>query len=588
MDIKDVDIGGLVLRNGKVVLVDSIHLCNGILEHINQIPMCRFRPWTPTLDGQGRIVWPGGDSQLLEGEEAYVWFNKGRNFDDPGDEEYWTGPNTDWDHSRKREEYKVTHFLPLGKAAERLLGSVEPSKVVESSEIVEGDFVTIDNGKEVVKYLPTGTVCEVLGVTNYGVTVKDIDGTKRSRSFDHIELYAKAAEHQTYLDTEVPSGVEKLPFDDGGWGVPVEGDSWVNEDGLLCHWSKGDRAVDYGHGFKRVIVRKIEANEPTKLGHVSIAASCSPTAIGTAYPVGVKGNHKISQEGQWIDWTGGKMPNLPDGTLLQIRFRDGDVQIRNGYTGRSGMQAYWNHDKNDPGSWEIVAYRVLPNLPEGERHEGRYDVPKKGESFLNLEGGVSVALMDFDCGEDGKRWILKPRTDNITKEAVEMTEEIASVAEYQSANACDVLESMYQLANLISQGEDMSDKTNEELLKEAPEQLGYERSVGVPRTGRFRKDLFYSPLTRTISKRGDLTETLNGGRRVIYRKKKSKLRKTFDVATFIPRWSLANTWKPALGATFLLGATTCAVGCAAHFLGYQFDPSVLMEKVGSVVEGLNQ
>ena len=134
----------------------------------------------------------------------------------------------------------------------------------------------------------------------------------------------------------------------------------------------------------------------------------------------------------------------------------------------------------------------------------------------------------------------------------------------------------------------MSEKTNEELLNEAPEQIGFERSIGVPRTGRFKKDLYYSPVTKEIENGTNFVKSIDDGRRVIYRKKKSNLRKTLDVATFIPRWSLANTWKPALGATFLLGATTCAVGCAAHFLGYQFDPSVLMEKVGSVVEGLNQ
>ena len=74
MDIKDIEVRDLVLRNGKVVLVDSIHSCNGIIERINQIPICQFEPWTPTLDGQGSIVWPGGDCPLFEGEEAYVWF----------------------------------------------------------------------------------------------------------------------------------------------------------------------------------------------------------------------------------------------------------------------------------------------------------------------------------------------------------------------------------------------------------------------------------------------------------------------------------------------------------------------------------
>ena len=618
MDIEDVEIGGLVLLNGKVVRVLSIHSCNGIIERINQIPVFNFKPWTPTLDDQGRIIWPGGDYPLFEGEKAYVWFKEGSNFDELGDESSCSDEKNDWDHSGSLIGRHVTHFKPIGKAAERLLGSIE------SSEIAEGDFVTIDNGKEVVKYLPTGTVCEVLGVTNYGVTVKDIDGKTRGRSFDCIELYATAAEHQTYLDTEVPEGYEKLPFDDGGWGVPVEGDLWLNRAGISCSFSYGDKPDVSINDGKRVIVRKIEGNEPkqpTKLGHVSIAASRSPTAIGTgSYAVG---NHKMStaneppEEGAWIPHTTNEMPIGGD-ELVQIKTKNKPES--DGLITRADCGLTWVDAKENP----ITHYRVLPPLPEGEEHEGRYDFPKKGEPFLNLEGGVSVSLLDFVCGDDGKRWILKPRPstapDGAYSYAVGWTDwsdlPASAVAKGPSGyclpatavmksnepsvdevRVIDVINAMEQKIvqsmgipkQLISnQGEDMPEKTNEELLKEAPEQIGYERSVGVPRTGRFRKDLFYSPIDRKITKRDDLLTSRRGGRRVIYRKKKSKLRKTFDVATFIPRWSLANTWKPALGATFLLGATTCAVGCAAHFLGYQFDPSVLVESARSAVEGLNQ
>ena len=461
MDIEDVEIGGLVLLNGKVVRVLSIHSCNGIIERINQIPVFNFKPWTPTLDDQGRIVWPGGDCPLLEGEEAYVWFKNGPHWDEEQCKTWWDHSKSE-EHSASKLDWSgtgerlitPTHFIPLGKAAERLLGSVE------SSEIVAGDWVSpIDAEKNcpyAINFANPRKISEVRIDTDGDHKLDHFyfDNLEGSYWRSRFQLFATAAEHQTYLDTEVPEGYEKLPFDDGGWGVPVEGDSWVNT-------VTGDIVECLSHRpnmGKRVIVRNIETPSELKIGRVGIAASWSPTLLG--------------------------------------------------------------HQVMAIGKESVAQGAIVHGLPE--------------------------------CG---------------TNNTVEVDEN-------------------YVIFN--HEGEDMSVKTNEELLKEAPEQIGYERSVGVPRTGRFKKDLFYSPIDGKILKGDFVNQARNEGRRVIYRKKKSKLRKTFDVATFIPRWSLANTWKPALGATFLLGATTCAVGCAAHFLGYQFDPSVLVESARSAVEGLNQ
>lgn len=62
----------------------------------------------------------------------------------------------------------------------------------------------------------------------------------------------------------------------------------------------------------------------------------------------------------WIEWKGGECP-VPDGTLVDVRYRDGQEQFglpaNELYdTPRYAASAFWNHDglKND-----IIAYRVV-------------------------------------------------------------------------------------------------------------------------------------------------------------------------------------------------------------------------------------
>ena len=189
-----------------------------------------------------------------------------------------------------------------------------------------------------------------------------------------------------------------------------------------------------------------------------------------------------------------------------------------------------------------------------------------------------------------KFWILKPRpsTDSMTKEAVELTEEIASVVEYQPTHARDVLEYMYQFVNLINQGDEaMSEKTNEELLAEAPKQIGFERSVGIPRTGWLKKDLFYSPLHESIAKRDDVDMPLDGGRRVIYRKKKGIVGKSIGLAGYCLKRSAQFGGMTAIGTTFLVALGLASYGMhnvVENFTGYHLDADMVRSAIDRVKE----
>ena len=118
----------------------------------------------------------------------------------------------------------------------------------------------------------------------------------------------------------------------------------------------------------------------------------------------------------------------------------------------------------------------------------------------------------------------------------------------------------------------MSEKTDEQLLAEAPEVYGLEKvRWGKPEKGELvwwqgREVIKYLLKDATVEC-------------AIYRKKKSKIRKTFDGLTFIPRWAIANTWRPALGATFLVGsfftadyaADKCTGGKSAEVVSSAID-----------------
>ena len=514
-----------------------------------------FQPWQPELDDQGRIIWPGGDVPLLEGEEAYVWFKSGQNWNEDKCKEWWADGYTDWDHSGNNDQYKITHFKPLGKAAERLLGSVESSKVVESSghEIAVGDWVRcIDSSDSQLKYQ---TIYRVKRCDSVGVYVDQSGEISGAWFRNRFELYATAAEHQTYLATKAPEGVEKLPFNDGGWAVPVEGDSWVLgiDRPALQKWEYGNRPGASINSGKRVIVRKIEAtstaNEP--------------------------------KEGEWIDWSGGEMPVDGD-VLVQVML----LGVETPYDIHKAIKLGWG--VVPPSDWTITSYRVLPNLPEGEEHLGEFRLPKKGERYW--AGECTTAKVDHGRIA-GFRWILKPQpsTDSIAKEAVELTEEIASVAEYQSTNARDVLEYMYQFVNLINQGDEaMSEvKTDEQLLAEAPTQIGYDRVVGFPQTGWFRRDLFFATSGEVKSGRICIDECTNEGRRVIYRKKKGIVGKSIGLAGYCLKRSAQFGGMTAIGTTFLVALGLASYGIhnvVESFTGYHLDADMVRSAIDRVKE----
>lgn len=58
-----------------------------------------------------------------------------------------------------------------------------------------------------------------------------------------------------------------------------------------------------------------------------------------------------AEEG-WVRWTGGKRPDLPLDTVVQVRFRPGQVS-----PDRCRVEDwFWEHDRSDS---DIVAYRVV-------------------------------------------------------------------------------------------------------------------------------------------------------------------------------------------------------------------------------------
>ena len=545
MNIGDVEIDGLVeFVDGDACTFNSTGLVRKVISIVgNMVRLMgsnkqtstyrpsRFRPWTPTLDDEGRIIWPGGDCPLLAGEKAKIWFETGSNWTEDKRTTWWDKSrkssrgcaDIDWDKTGLISGLKPTHFLPLGKAAERLLVSVGSSEY----KFAVGDFAIINGIYDNHNYgAKAGMILPIVRVDGQRPWTSSPSGTDLCFNHNDLKLYATTAEHKIYLETEVPLGVEKLPFDNGGWGVPGEGQQWIGKSGALLGMYCGDFITPNTKGEKRVIVRKIEAtvNEP-----------------------------KEYSEGQWIPHTTNQMPVGGD-ELVQFRMPHGQ---NISYSLCSDVE--WDNSKR--GNVPIIHYRVLPQLPGGEEHTGKFDFAGKGSRIYD---SFVCEAMDWiiETRSKTKRWILKPRNEN---------------------KPTDVpMDTMKDEIVYLNQGEDM--KTDEELLKKAPEQLGYERSVGVPRTGRFRKDLFYSPIDRKITKRDDLLTSRRGGRRVIYRKKKSKLRRATG-------WTASKVWRGGeIGATatFLAVMATLAVGTSAHFMDYLPDASVVLEKANSFVQGLNQ
>ena len=72
MDIEDVEAGGLVLRNGKVVLVDSIHRCNGIMGSVESSEIVAGDWVRFGRDGNG--IKDGFVSEVLEVTESLFSF----------------------------------------------------------------------------------------------------------------------------------------------------------------------------------------------------------------------------------------------------------------------------------------------------------------------------------------------------------------------------------------------------------------------------------------------------------------------------------------------------------------------------------
>lgn len=106
---------------------------------------------------------------------------------------------------------------------------------------------------------------------------------------------------------------------------------------------------------------------------------------------------------EWIEWNGGECP-LPDGTVHQVRFRNGSAD-----EGRQPETWHWNHD--DCISY-IIAYRYkLPDTQEvtEEEEEAWQDKegrliggPRKAESFLMQAADLMVERgkqYDQDGGE---------------------------------------------------------------------------------------------------------------------------------------------------------------------------------------------
>lgn len=75
--------------------------------------------------------------------------------------------------------------------------------------------------------------------------------------------------------------------------------------------------------------------------------------------IGLNGNDGLAYEPAWIP-TNGKEPDLPDGTLVDIKFLDGDVVI--------GSSTYFLVWVQVGKSYDITHYRI--HQPDGEHYRG--------------------------------------------------------------------------------------------------------------------------------------------------------------------------------------------------------------------------
>lgn len=70
----------------------------------------------------------------------------------------------------------------------------------------------------------------------------------------------------------------------------------------------------------------------------------------------------ITDDDGWVEWDGGDKPDLPDDTVVHVKFRDGSKES-------DGTVGFWYGDGQEinnnwthcvPSSVDIVAYRVVP------------------------------------------------------------------------------------------------------------------------------------------------------------------------------------------------------------------------------------
>ena len=98
------------------------------------------------------------------------------------------------------------------------------------------------------------------------------------------------------------------------------------------------------------------------LGSVANAKDLCWDGLGPVVRYRVMGEVEPELGDGWITWGGGKCP-VPNGTLVDVKFRDGEelkgIQANVSQVGfaREATSSYWRHDdlNND-----IVAYRVVP------------------------------------------------------------------------------------------------------------------------------------------------------------------------------------------------------------------------------------
>ncbi len=111
----------------------------------------------------------------------------------------------------------------------------------------------------------------------------------------------------------------------------------------------------------------------------------------------------------WIEWGGDAECPVPDGTKVDIKFRDGDV-----FFGEN-TNWDWSWDEDEQGGADIIAYRVIENDGSGRISEELKPCPFCGNSIIGFNEDKTVygnkwSFADCPaCGVRGAIWFRKRR-----------------------------------------------------------------------------------------------------------------------------------------------------------------------------------